>query len=77
MSNVTYEGTGSSLVKAIQNKVGADIDGYWGHDTSQAIQEFLIEKGFDVGKDGADGYFGTNSVIALQKSLNSKNNPWK
>jgi hypothetical protein len=62
-------------VKAIQKKVGADVDGYWGPDTSKKIQEFLIKHKFSVGPDGADGYFGPNSVKGLQKSLNSKNNP--
>lgn len=75
--SVTWERTGSALVKAIQKKVGADVDGYWGPDTSKKIQKFLIKHKFSVGPDGADGYFGSNSVKGLQKSLNSKNNPWK
>ena len=77
ITSVTWERTGSTLVKAIQRKVGATADGYWGPATSKAIQNFLIKKGFSVGADGADGYFGANSVKALQKSLNSSNNPWK
>ena len=75
--SVTWERTGSQLVKAIQQKVGAEADGYWGPETSRAIQQFLINKGFSVGPDGADGYFGTNSVKALQNSLNSSKNSWK
>lgn len=75
--SVTWERTGSQLVKAIQKKVGATVDGYWGPATSKAIQKFLIKKGFSVGADGADGYFGTQSVKALQNSLNSSKNPWK
>ena len=75
--SVTWERTGSQLVKAIQQKVGAEADGYWGPETSRAIQQFLINKGFSVGPDGADGYFGTNSVKALQNSLNSSKNLWK
>jgi len=77
ITSVTWERDGSALVKAIQKKVGAEADGYWGPATSKAIQEFLIKKGFSVGADGADGIFGTNSVKALQKSLNSSKNPWK
>lgn len=75
--SVTWERTGSQLVKAIQNKVGADADGYWGPATSASIQNFLIKKGFNVGPDGADGYFGSQSVKGLQNSLNSDKNPWK
>ncbi len=77
IQSVTWERTGSQLVKAIQKKVGADPDGYWGPDTSKKIQQFLIKNGFSVGPEGADSYFGTNSVKGLQKSLNAKNNPWK
>ena len=77
MNAVTFERSGSALVRAIQRKVGADVDGYWGPATSRAIQNFLIEHGFDVGDAGADGYFGTDSVKALQRSLNSSDNPWK
>ena len=75
--SVTWERTGSQLVKAIQNKVGANADGYWGPATSASIQNFLIKKGFNVGPDGADGYFGSQSVKGLQNSLNSDKNPWK
>ena len=77
IQSVTWERTGSQLVKAIQKKVGADPDGYWGPDTSKKIQQFLIKNGFSVGPEGADSYFGTNSVKGLQKSLNAKSNPWK
>ena len=68
--NVTYEETGSQLVEAIQAKVGAVVDGFWGKETSTKIQEWLIAHGYSVGEDGADGYFGQNSVIGLQHSLN-------
>ncbi len=77
MNSVTWERTGSNLVKAIQRKVGVEVDGYWGPATSKAIQNFLIKKGFNVGPEGADGYFGPNSVKGLQNSLNSSKNPWK
>lgn len=75
--SVTWERTGSQLVKAIQKKIGIEVDGYWGPATSKAIQQFLIKKGFSVGPEGADGYFGPASVKGLQKSLNSNKNPWK
>ena len=70
MCNVTYEGTGSQVVKALQRKVGANPDGYWGPDTSRKLQQWLINKGYDCGPAGIDGYFGHDSVIALQKALN-------
>lgn len=77
MTSITWERTGSQLVEAIQKKVGAKVDGYWGPATSKAIQKFLIKKGFSVGSTGADGYFGMASVKGLQNSLNSSKNPWK
>lgn len=70
MSNVTYEGTGSMMVKALQNKVGADSDGHWGPDTSRKTQQWLIDHGYSCGDSGVDGYFGHDSVCALQTALN-------
>lgn len=68
--NVTWEDCGSELVKAVQKKVGVYADGYWGMETSKAIQNWLLANKYDVGNAGADGYFGTDSVKALQLSLN-------
>lgn len=73
--NVTWEDCGSELVKKIQQKVGVYADGIWGPATSKGIQNWLLAKGYSVGSCGADGYFGTDSVKALQKSLNDK--AWK
>ena len=72
---VTFEGGGSQLVEAIQAKVGAGIDGYWGQNTSRCIQTWLENKGYKCGAAGIDGYFGHDSVVALQKSLND--GAWK
>ena len=77
IQSVTWERTGSQLVRAVQTKVGVTADGYWGKQTSKGIQTFLINHGFNVGSAGADGYFGFNSVKGLQNSLNSDDNPWK
>jgi len=74
--SVTWERNGSQLVRAVQAKVGADVDGYWGPETSRCIQQFLVDHGFSVGSAGVDGYFGHSSVKGLQESLNSENNPW-
>lgn len=65
-------GSGSELVRAVQKKVGARVDGLWGMETSTMIQAWLINHGYKCGSTGADGYFGVNSAKALQKSLNDK-----
>ena len=72
---VSFEANGSPLVNAIQAKVGASIDGIWGHETSIKIQEWLENHGYKCGTAGIDGYFGHDSVVALQKSLND--GKWK
>lgn len=61
---------GSTLVRVVQAIVGAHVDGQWGRETSTKLQLFLIAHGYDCGKAGADGYFGRESVRALQRSLN-------
>lgn len=75
MSNVSIEDGGSQLVEAIQRKVGANVDGDWGPETSRKIQQWLVDNGYSVGSAGVDGYFGHDSVMALQKSLND--GKWK
>ena len=71
MYNITFEENGSQLVSAVQEEVGAEIDGIWGRETSTKIQQYLIDNGFSVGDWGADGYFGHDSVCGLQESLNA------
>lgn len=68
LSNVTYEGGGSQIVRALQKKVGTDVDGHWGPGTSRAVQKWLTDNGYDCG--GIDGFFGRSSVKALQNALN-------
>lgn len=70
VNSVTWDDGGSLLVKQIQKKVGVYADGYWGQATSVGIQRWLQAHKYDIGPDGADGFFGTNSVKALQQSLN-------
>ena len=68
-------GGGSSTVTALQKWLGVpkkDHDGEWGKKTSVALQKYLQKEGYDIGKDGADGYFGTDSTKALQRFLNSQ-----
>lgn len=75
MSNVKYEQNGSRLVQVVQQKVGAPVTAYWDTVTSMKIQQWLIDKGYSVGESGADGWFGHDSVKALQQSLND--HAWK
>lgn len=76
MCNVTYEGDGSMVVAAMQARIGLrEPDGHWGPNTSRTLQGWLIDRGYDCGSAGADGYFGHDSVVALQKSLND--GAWK
>lgn len=67
---IQYGSGGSDLVRAMQRKIGAGVDGYWGYQTSKALQWWLSGKGCNPG--AIDGYFGPNSVKALQRSLNKK-----
>lgn len=61
-------GSGSPMVEKLQAKIGADVDGIWGQDTSRALQSWLNEHA-DAKLD-VDGYFGELSVKALQRSIN-------
>lgn len=72
ISNVRFTDTnnGSKTVATIQSIVGAAPDGIWGKETSVKIQMWLALRGYYTGD--IDGYFGTNSVKALQTSLNNK-----
>lgn len=69
MGNIDYDEIGSKLVMAVQAKVGADVDGQWGKDTSTSIQKWLNANGYSC---PIDGYFNDESVKALQCSLNDK-----
>lgn len=67
---VEYGTGGSVTVKALQKWAGCSQDGVWGKGTSEAIQRKLNALGYSVGSYGADGYFGTDSMKALQRFLN-------
>lgn len=73
MIAVTWSGEGSQMVEALQRKIGAHVDGTWGPETSKKLQEYLINKGYSCGSCGADGFFGHDSVRALQQCLNDGN----
>lgn len=75
LTAVENGGGGSSTVTALQKWLGfkgKDIDGEWGAKTSKALQKYLLAEGYDIGKDGVDGYFGTASMKALQMFLNKQ-----
>lgn len=61
---------GSALVKAIQRRVGTEVDDQWGEDTSRQIQALLKHWGYYNGL--IDGDFAHHSVCALQQSLNDE-----
>lgn len=63
-------GKGSTMVRAIQDLVGAEEDGFMGKDTVKAMQAFLKKKGFYTGEK--DGIMGPLTVTAWQKYINSR-----
>ena len=63
ITSVTFEDTGESqVVKIIQHMCGIEVDGYWGLDTTIAVNARLGFKNKKV--------FDKDSVMALQKTLN-------
>lgn len=78
--NVTscqYGKGGSQLVRYVQSKVGAKVNGKWGYETSGKTQQFLIDHGFSVGAAGADHIFGSDSVHGLYDSLTKAPEIWR
>lgn len=63
LESVTYGGTGSQLITAVQRKLGVRADGLLGPATIKAIQRHLGVS--------ADGHFGHATVKALQTRLNT------
>lgn len=47
-------------------------DGYKGSGSVANLQKLLIKAGFSVGSYGSDGYWGKDTVTALQRYLNAK-----
>ena len=65
---VTYDNGGSQLVRAIQRKVGADVDGYMGPQTVRCLQAWLNKQGnFNL---VIDGYLGPATAKAVQQTIN-------
>lgn len=73
----TGEGVGSDMVLALQKKVGCSIYPEFcgvqarqmGSGTIKRHQQWLIAHGISVGPDGADGYNGPNTNVAVGKAL--------
>lgn len=65
-----YKG-GSAMIKALQRLIGAKVDGFFGKESVKALQNFLIRNGYSVGKYGADGVMGYDTVCAWQRYLNA------
>lgn len=62
-------GGGSPMVKALQRKVGAGVDGWCGKKTVTALQKWLQGKGYSVGASGCDGSMGPDTCRAVGKAL--------
>lgn len=65
---VSYGTGGSALVRAIQRKVGAAVDGVLGPATVKALQTWLARRDYAVGT--IDGILGPATAKAVQRSLN-------
>lgn len=65
--SVTYDEGGSQLVRAIQEKVGACVDGYMGPQTVRCIQAWLNRNGQAL---EIDGFLGPLTAQAIQRTLN-------
>lgn len=77
-SAMTFEVDGDSeLTKHVQDKVGAEVDGFFGKETAGKVQQYLVDNGYSVGPSGVDNYFGSDSVHGLYDSLTDESkNIW-
>ena len=66
------EGTGSSLVRAVQRFLGAEPDGILGYNTIGIMQFKLRTWGYDLGNGGVDHILGRTTGRAIQQSINDK-----
>lgn len=63
---------GSQMVRALQKKVGATVDGWLGKETVKKLQSWLASREYSVGSSGSDGSCGPATCRALGKALNAK-----
>ena len=67
--SVSYDEGGSQLVRAIQGRVGAIVDGYMGPQTVRCLQAWLNN---ECGESlEVDGYLGPMTAMAVQRALNA------
>jgi len=69
LTSVEFGGGGSSLVRAVQRKAGATVDGSIGPNTVKALQAWLRDHDYAVG--AIDGVLGPTTARAVQRSLNA------
>ena len=70
LTAVKFNKVKSTCIMKLQEWVGVKQDGILGRDTCLAWQGKLLAMGYDIGRWGADGIFGTESMRAWQKFLN-------
>lgn len=61
---------GSPLIESLQSKIGANSDGFFGHESVKALQQWLVNKGYSIGQSGVDGYMGADTTTAIGNALN-------
>ena len=61
---------GSAVIKALQAKIGADTDGYFGRASVIALQQYLKDRGYYAGL--IDGSMGPGTVSGLQMWINAQ-----
>lgn len=62
---------GPGTIAAQQRRTGAHVDGIDGPDTIKHLQQYLLNRGFPVGRSGVDGKRGPGTTSALQAALNA------
>ena len=65
---VEYGTGGSRMVREVQRRTGAPVDGYLGPVTVKALQMWLARAGYFVGE--VDGILGPQTAKAVQRSIN-------
>lgn len=69
---VRYDnGTGSALVRAVQEIIGLEPDGVIGYWFVGTLQDWLDRRGHDIGPAGVDHILGNATARAVQESINA------
>ena len=64
---IEWQGNGSPMVRKLQRKVGASVDGIAGRETVGKLQSWLNNRGESL---NVDGYLGYWTACAIQRALN-------